>query len=212
MNFATDRDLLILEPNLFRDLPFVSQQRFTSTDAELTNASLSSASANFTSLGVTTGDVVLVNDQPLEVLARNHATTLSVSMIRNRITDAAIVPADVSEATLVVRTFGPQITLVHDMLMAMLSIDRDDPDALLGEDAITSTQTMTQLETLATLERIFSAAQALTGDNETVTAKARHYHHAFRQVRVAAYVQIDSDGDGTADTIQQPGIGKLTRS
>ena len=211
MNFATDRDLLMFEPHLFRDVPLISQQRLNSNDAQLASGVLICGSANFVSLGVTVGDVVLANDQPLEVLARTDAQTLSVSLIRADITHAAIPPADAGQITLVIRSFQPQITLVHNTLLRLIGIDPQDPDATFGADAIVSTSLMAKLETLGALEHIYTASFALTGENQTVQTKADHYHKQFQQALAQANISIDVDADGQVDRQAQPAVAKLIR-
>lgn len=211
MNFATDRDLMILEPNLFRDLPFLSQQRFDSMDGILTQGHLNCASADFVTLGISTGDVVQVKDQPLEILARIDATHLHVSLIRATVIDASIPPANTSDAKVVIRSFHAQLTAAHDMLLQMLGLDRDDPEQVHGEDAIISTTLMTRLETIATLERLYTAAQTLSGDNQMVESKAEHYRKAFRRTWLEARIAIDQDGDGIAERTCQPAVSNLKR-
>ena len=93
MNFSTDRDLLALEPNVFNDVPLTSQRRLSVTDAAITGTTLASASADFVAAQVETGSVVLVNNNPLEVLARVDAAKQFVRRGdptgRRRGTDAA---------------------------------------------------------------------------------------------------------------------------
>ena len=212
MNFATDRDLLAFEPNLFRDVPFLSQQRLTAIDAAIAGNILTSAS-DFAVLGISVGDVVLVNDQPLEVLAREDANTLTVSQLRTSLIDAAIAPAPVAAGSLVVRTFAPQIALVHQSLLRMIGIDPDsNTEDDLGEDAILSLSLMARLESLGALERIYSAALTLTGDNDAVTAKAADYCKRFREAINRAAIRIDTDADGQADLERRPAIVTFTRT
>lgn len=211
MNFSNDRDLIILEPNLFRDLPFLSQQRFKSQGASLTAGQLACESADFAAMDVTTGDIVLVNDQPLEVLARVDSTTLDVSHIRARPSDTAIPPQNESNATVIIRTFAPQRTLVHDLLLRKIGLDPDSHEHTPGVDAIVSKAIMVELETLGTLEHLYTAAQSLTGDNQMVMTKAEQYGYAFRRAWIEARIDIDDNAVGTADRKHQPAIATLKR-
>ena len=122
MNFANDRDLLAFEPNLFRDVPFFSQQRLTASDAAVTGTTLASAAADFAALAISVGDIVLVDDQPLEVLSRQDAHTLSVSQLRASLLDDAIAPTPAADAKLMIRTFTPQITIVHESLLRIIGL------------------------------------------------------------------------------------------
>lgn len=211
MNFSTDRDLLLYEPTLFNDLPWVSQQRLSVADGELVGTTLLSAEADFESAQVDTGSIVLVNKTPAEVLERVDAMTLTVSLPRTRTSDPALPPGDVSSATVVARTFAPQADLVCGSLLRMLGLDGDDPDQPLGADAVVSLSLMARLESLGTLERVFSSAAALTGDNDALLFKAAEYRRRFMAAAARCPVQIDTTGDGLPDEKRYLGVGRLTR-
>jgi len=212
MNFSTDRDLLRYEPTLFNDLPWVSQQRLSTTDGEVTGTTLASASADFEAAQVDAGSVLLVNHTPIEVVQRVDAMTLTVSLARTRTTDDAIPPGDVSSATVVARTFAPQAELVAAALLRMLGLDANDPDMPLDADAVVSLSRMARLETLGTLERVFSSAAALTGDNDTLLFKAAAYRRQLRDAAARGPVRIDTTGDGLPDEKRYLGVGLLTRA
>ncbi|MEO0474485.1 MAG: hypothetical protein AAF085_00755 [Planctomycetota bacterium] len=211
MNFSTDRDLLLYEPTLFNDLPWVPQQRLSVTDGQVSGTTLSSTSADFEAAQIDTGSVLLVNKTPIEVLARVDAMTLTVSLPRTRTTDAAIPPGDVSSATVTARTFAPQAQLVCASLLRMLGLDGDDPLEPLGTDAVVSLSAMARLESLGTLERVYSSAAALTGDNDTLLFKAAAYRRNFLEAAARCPVQIDTTGDGLPDEKRYLGVGRLTR-
>ncbi len=120
MNFSTDRDLLLLEPNVFRDVPFAAQQRLKRSDAVLAGSTLTSAGADFASAQVDPGSVVLVTGTAYEVLARTSATTLTISLLRASLTDEALPGPAGSNLEVIVRSFEPQASLVHDVLLRML--------------------------------------------------------------------------------------------
>lgn len=211
MNFSTDRDLLLYEPTLFNDLPWVSQQRLSVTDGQVSGTTLSSASADFEAAQVDTGSVLLVNKTPVEVLARVDAMTLTVSLPRTNTTDAAILPGDMSSATVTARTFTPQAGLVCASLLRMLGLDGDDPVEPLDAEAVVSLSAMARLESLGTLERVYSSAAALTGDNDTLLFKAAAYRRSFLEAAARCPVQIDTTGDGLPDEKRYVGVGRLTR-
>jgi len=94
MNFSTDRDLILLEPNLFRDVPMLSQQRLGITDAIITATTLTSATADFVTAQVDGGSVVLVGEVAHEVVARIDANTLTISLPRTALTDSPIPSGD----------------------------------------------------------------------------------------------------------------------
>ena len=211
MNFSTDRDLLLYEPTLFSDIPWISQQRLSVTDAEVTGTTLTSAEADFDETQIDAGAVVLVNKTPLEVVSRVDAMTLTVSALRSRTTDPAIAPGDAASASVVVRTFAPQAELVCGSLLRMLGLDSEDPVQPLDAEAVVSLSLMARLETLGTLERVFSSAAALTGDNEALLFKAAEYRRRLLGAASRSPVQIDTNGDGLPDEKRYIGLCRLSR-
>lgn len=211
MNFSTDRDLLIAEPQLFQDVPLAGQERLRVADAVVTGTALTSASANFAAANVGAGDVALLAGVPVEILARPSATSLTVSRLRPRLSDAAIAPQPGTNLELVIRTFAPQAALVHEGLLRMLGIDPGGGSAL-GEAMIVSLSVMAHLETLGTLERIFLGVIALTGDNGELWKKALAYHRRFAAACRSAKVRMDLDGDGRADFTRELGSIQFTRA
>ena len=211
MNFSTDRDILAIEPNVFNDVPFVSQQRVRVTDGQVTGTTLTSVSADFVATNVGVGSVVLIAGVACEVVAQTDANTLTVSLPRDGLVDAAIPPGDGSGLEVTARTFAPQASLVHDLLLHALGIDPDVMDATLTEDSIVSLSVMARLEALGTLERIYSAAQAIAGDNDALHRKAQHYRRAFSIDRARAIIMIDLDGDGYADAKRSLGVHQMVR-
>jgi hypothetical protein len=212
MNFSTDRDLLALEPQLFHDIAWLGQQRVNVTDATLVGTTLTSTEADFISAKVEAGSVVLIDDLAHEVIGRIDADTLEVSLLRARLGDPAIPGPEVGPATAVVRSFEPQAASVHDGLLRLLGINPDSTEVdTLTEDAVVSLTAMARLESLGTLERIYSAAATLTTDHELLTLKANEYRRRFRSALNAAVVHLDTDGDGFADQRVRPGQVRLVR-
>ncbi|MEM1027539.1 MAG: hypothetical protein AAGJ38_05605 [Planctomycetota bacterium] len=212
MNFSTDRDLLALEPTLFQDVPWVGQQRIRVSDAYVTGTSVTEASADFVAAQVETGSVVLIDRVTHEVVSREDTNTLTVSLLRSRLSDAAIPGDSGGPFTLTNRTFAPQAEIVHDGLLRLLGIDVNDskPDALT-EDAVVSVSVMARLEALGALERIYSGAAALTGDNQMLIYKAGEYRRRFRHATAQASVLLDTNGDGHADERRHLGMVRLQR-
>lgn len=212
MNFSTDRDLLALEPTLFHDVPWVGQQRVSLDDVYLTETTLTSVSANFTRTQTEAGAVVLIDRVAHEVVARIDANTLTVSLLRTRLADAPIPSDQGGPFPMVMRTFAPQAELVHDGLLRLLGIDTNDADPeALSEDAVVSISVMARLEALGTLERIYSGAAALTGDNQMLIYKAGEYRRRFRHATTQASVLLDTNGDGHADERRRLGMIRLQR-
>ena len=211
MNFSTDRDLLVYEPTVFTDAPFVAQQRLHVTDAALSGTQLTSADADFNLAQIEAGSVVLVGRTPYEVLQCVNAQTLSVSLLRTRLSDDPIPGPEGTSLDLKARTFAPQAALIHDALLRLLGIDPSDPYTPMTEDAVVSLSVMARLEALGTLERVYSGAAALSGDNEQLRIKARHYARQFQLAAAQSTVLVDVDGDGHADERRHLGLVRMKR-
>ena len=211
MNFSTDRDLLLYEPTLFNDVPWVSQQRLSVNDGEVSGTTLTSVEANFELAQVDAGSVLLIDKLPVEVVARVDAMTLTVSLPRARTSDAAIPPGDGTSMAVIARTFAPQAELVCSSLLRMLGLDSEDPEQPLGADAVVSLSLMARLESLATLERVFSSAAALTGNNDGLLFKAAAYRRQLLEAASRSPVQVDTNADGLPDEKRYVGLSRLMR-
>jgi hypothetical protein len=212
MNFSTDRDLLMLDPGVFRDVPFAGQQRLRVTDAVVSGVTLTSATADFAAAAVDVGCVGLLAGVPVEVIARVDAHTLTVSLPRPRLTDDAIPPGAVTDADMTLRTFAPQAAIVHLALLQRLGIDPDDArDGAITEDAVVSLSVMAQLEALGVLAHIHSAAVAIVGDNAALLQKAHDYRQRFASALRQSIILIDLNGDGVADAQRRFDTGQLQR-
>ncbi len=216
MNFSTDRDLLLIDPHVFRDVPMMSQQRLKVTDASLTATTLTSPTADFQAAQIDTGCVVLLQDTdtPVEVVATTNATTLEVSLPRQDPNAAAIPPSlstPSTDLTVVARTFAPQAAVVHAMLLRLAGIDEDDNPQELTADAIVSRSVMAHLEALGTLELVYAAAATINGENKQVAAKAERFRQRFNQAVREAAILVDLNGDGLADDQRRFGIINLQR-
>lgn len=212
MNFSTDRDLLVHEPTIFTDAPFVAQQRVHVTDGVLSGTQLTSADADFESAQVEPGSVVLVGRTPYEVVQRVDGQTLVVSLLRTKLSDEPMPGSDATDLDVKVRTFAPQAALMREALLRLLGIDPSDPHGPLTEDAVVSLSVMARLEALGTLERVYSGAAALSGDNEALRTKAREYGRRFHLAAAQSTVLVDVDGDGHADERRHLGLVRLKRA
>ena len=220
MNFSTDRDLLLLEPTLFHDVPWVAQERVRVRDAMVTTVAggtnIFSASADFAAAQVDAGCVVLLGGVACEVVERADEDTLIVSLPRARTTDPGIAlpgyahDVPTLDREVIARTFAPQAALVHDALLRLLGVDVEDPDGA-GEDSVSSLSTLARLEAVGTLEIIFSAAASLTGNNTGLLMKAAHYRDRLRKALSTATVWIDPHRDGRSREPRHFGLTRMVR-
>ncbi len=214
MSFATDRDLLVLEPGLFRDVGWSAQRVVESGGVSVSGTTLTSAGSDFVGAGVTSGHVVLVNGAPLEVVARLSATQLTVSRLREESSGGAIAPGAMAGAALVVMTFRPQLATAHAQVLRSLGIEPGAAAGLgvVGEGSIVNGAALVRVEALGALHAILASASALVGEASPMWAKAQMYRERLREERQRVAALIDLNGDGVADATRRMNVMRLTRA
>lgn len=214
MSFAADRHLLVLEPNLFRDVQFASLLLASGTDGVVSGTSFTSASADFEAAGVGAGHVISISDRAVEVVDRVSATELTVSLLRARVEDPALPPPDSAAAVYTVRSFAPQIEVLHRQVMRMAGIEPDAAEAEEGEATVAdvlNVDEMAQVEALGTLEAIFASAASILADEPYLRLRAASYRQRFASARQRARVRLDLDGDGVADVVRSLSVVQFVR-
>ncbi|HVZ32684.1 MAG TPA: hypothetical protein VG963_09680, partial [Polyangiaceae bacterium] len=187
--FAQDRDLLALEPNLFRDVSWTGQ--FLAQDTcVLASGALVVNTIDLEALAVNTGMVVLVNNQPLEVILRADSSTLQVSLLRSDPADNTRPPADQSSATVRISTFLPQLGIVHAQLLRMFGLmstynwyAQGQPAGVATELGVLNPSELVLMESLGALHLIYSAASALLGSQSPAAERAELYRQRFAEER-----------------------------
>lgn len=212
--FASDRDLIVLEPNLLRDVAWVGQ-RLVKGDATIsgTTLTLSNQDIEFDSAGIEAGHIVLVDGVAYEVLVRLSKLTLTVSRMRTDSGDAAIPPTPVGPVPMAIYTFAPQLALVHNQVLRLIGIEPEDP-ASLGrptESSITNPGTLRRLVGLGALHLIYAAASALSPAQSPQAARAAMYRSRFGAERERVAVRLDLNGDGYPDATRRPNVLQFIR-
>lgn len=211
--FTTDRDLLLLEPLLFRDLAWIGQRlvRGTGTIAG-TTLTMSTQDATLEAAGIVAGHVVSFDHVGYEVLARLSPTTATISRPRHDPADPAIPPAPAASPLLVeITTFAPQIAIVHNQLLRMLGIDPADPASSPTESNITNPRALALPESLGTLHMLHAAAAAPQRRDGHLYDRAEMYRRRFAAERLRAVVRLDLNNDGQADATRRLSIAQLSR-
>lgn len=207
--FATDRDLVVLEPRLFDDVAWSAQHLLTTAAAAVgpDGDRIVITDHDLEKLAITAGHVVLVDGVAAEVTERLGAATLAVSRVRAAIDDPIIpLSAAGSVAGAVVRTFAPQLGVVHGELAAALGLS-------LAEAAAAEPTPATRFaEALGALHLIFASASAVVGDGSLLWVKAQMYRERFGRQRGRVRVAIDADGDGVAESVRQLSTSRLVRA
>jgi len=212
--FATDRDLLVLEPTVFNDVGWVGQ-RLVKTTGSISGTTLTvAATPDLEQVDVRGGHVALVNDVPYEVIERLSPTELTVSRLRSGSDGAVLPPAEITDAPVEVHTFGPQIALVHGQVLRAVGIEPDEPadPGAPAEEDITNPAALARLEALGALHLVFSAAAALAPVGSSQEARAALYRDRFAAERRRVVARLDLDGDGLPDATRRPNVVQFMRA
>lgn len=196
-SFARDRDLLALEPGLFRDCGFLGQ-RLSKSTASISGTTLTASSPDidFVAAAVAAGHVPLVGGIPCEVVSVSSGTQLVVSRLRESRTGPVLPPPPATAQDCVVSTFEPQIAMAHGQLMAMAGLETDGSSTraqALADDAVI------RLEATLALSLVWAAAAALGGEGAAAWARAEWYRARAAAERGRIRIPIDTNGDGIAD-------------
>lgn len=210
--FTTDRDLLVLEPNVFRDAGWIGQ-RLLQGVGSVSGATLTLTSGDLAAPGIAPGHVLIYETVACEVVAVLGATSATVSLLRARPGDPVIPPPALGAKGVTCWTFRPQAGLVHSQLLRMLGIEPDAaPGAAVTEGSILNPGALAPAEALGTLHLVYSAAAALTGADSALAARSQMYRERFGQERQHAAAQLDLDGDGLADATRRLNLMQFIRS
>jgi hypothetical protein len=218
--FSSDRDLLILEPNLFRDVGFAGQRLVKGTGTVSGGVlTLTAQDNDFAAAGVAAGHVALVDGTPYEVLERLSATTVSLSRLRADPAGPALPPSPITDKPAEVVTFAPQIAASHRIILRLLGIEPDDPPmpGLITESHITNPGALRLAECLHALSGVFYAAcTGYTGGPGgaafSIWQRAQMYRERFEAERQTAAARIDTDNDGLPDATRRLNVIQLVRA
>lgn len=213
--FATDRDLLVLEPYLFRDHAWVGQ-RLARGSAIIADGTLvySTVDVELDVAQVAAGSVVTMFGSSYEITGTIGTKSAAVSRLRPAIDGPAIAVPDSEETDAWIVSFRPQIAMVHRQLLRMAGIEPDAPapiDGRLGESAITNGAALVTLEALGALHLIFAAAASVAGPTSPAAVRAQMYRDLFREERRRVSVELDTDGDGLPDVARRLNISQFVR-
>jgi hypothetical protein len=214
--FITDRDLLALEPNLFRDAAPASQRLVRGTGSISGSVlTLTAQDVDFAAAGVEAGCVALVDGTPYEITERLSANTVSLSRLRSSTNDPLIQPSPATAKPVEVVTFRPQIAQVHAQIMRMIGIDPDDvpQPGRVTEDQITNPGALRLVESLGAVYQVYTTAigVAFSQGNPTYQ-RARIYLDRFEHERQRTYAHLDLDGDGLPDATRRLNVLQLIRA
>jgi hypothetical protein len=204
--FARDRDLLTLEPTLFRDCGWRGQRVLKGEgDVQSGTLQLTAHDVSFEDARVEAGHVVLVGAGagaelvPLEVLERLSGLEIGVSLLRADAAAPEVRPPDTSGAPVEVWTFAPQIALAHGLLMRAIGIEPEGSGGCGADGAYTpadiiNTGAVRTLEALGAMTLIYAAAA--TPGSVGFEARAAHYRARFSALRQRTAVHLGRSANG----------------
>lgn len=209
--FTLDRDLLALEPTLFRDVAWLAQ-RPLSAQGNVSGTTLTLTTGSLAAALIETGHVAVIDDIPCEITAIASATEATVSLLRASRTDPPIPPPPKTGATVTITTFRPQIALAHDRLMREFGIGDAAYPGGPGESAILNGEALIPLEAAGALALIFASAAALAATGSPLHARAHSWQTRFALARRDARITLDLDGDGRPDSIRTLASWSMARA
>ena len=209
--FSQDRDLVIFEPALLRDVAWAGQRRL-STIASISSTTLTLDSGSFTDAQIQPGHTALFDAITLEIISIDSPTTATVSLMRADLTSQTVPPVSAESRGLTIHDFSPQRAVVHAQILAMLALDPAGESAFgIDESAITNPNALRRLETLGTLAMIYAGAAPPGSNNDRFTHRADMYRSRFMRERESVIVALDTDADGIAETTRRPNMASLQR-
>ncbi len=221
--FALDRDLIVYEPGLFREVAWTGQTLVTNASAVVSadGITVTASGTDLVALGIKAGMVVqLATLGVAEITAVPSATVMFISRLRGRMSDAALpVTASVTNDTATIASFSPQIELIHGVILASLGLIADGTTGAAGDAAsgaieehqVLNGRELAPLEALGALHVIYGSAAPLAGPNSVLWTKAEMYRERFARSKARAAAAIDLDGDGVVDAIRQASVVRFRR-
>ena len=209
--FSKDRDLVVHEPGLMRDVGWAGQRRL-SVIGGISGTQLTIETGSFVDAGIEAGHAVVFDGITLEVVSVESATTATVSLMRGDVLGAAVPPIEAASRGLLVYDFSAQRSIVHRQILAMLGIDAAGEDVFgVDETMITNAGALNRLETLGTLHLIYAGASAPSRANDRFEQRAELYRQRYQRERESVIAMIDTDGDGIAEVTRRPNAFVLAR-
>ncbi len=209
--FSRDRDLVVYEPGLMRDVGWAGQRRL-SVLGSVSGTQLTISSGSFVDAGIEAGHVAVFDGVTLEIVSVDSATTATVSLVRGDISGGAVPPIAASNRAVVVYDFSPQRAIVHRQVLTMLGIDAVGEEGFgVDETMVTNPGALTRLEALGTLHLVYAGASAPSRGSDRYEQRAELYRQRYQRERESVVAMIDMDGDGIAEATRRPNAFVLSR-
>lgn len=210
MAIINDIDLLLIEPSLFTDAADAAVELIASDDGNISGSQLNSGQVDFEDAGVTAGQVVVVNGEPLEVVDRLGKTELSVSA--RRLPGSPVIdPGNGTGLMFSVLTFARHVEDAERWLARALGLDQNHPTTPLSEENVLNYDELADLVSYRVTATAFAQAAAADPADDSLRDRAELYERMAVEVRQLATALIDIDGDGVADEQRRLAVGTWVR-
>ncbi len=207
---ATDRDILALEPFLFRDTIWLNQRLCRGTvNVNESVVDATTLDVDFDLAGVKKGHVVTVAGTSYEVASVNDSNQLTITRLRANNDEPGGAPSPITAAEAYVMTFRPQLALVERQIYLMAGLDPDNaPDPVIGPrqptpEQITNPVSLRHLNVVGALHIIFTAASFSSVPDSALARRAAMYRAAFNEERARIRIEIDLNEDGKPDVTRR---------
>ncbi|HEY4329903.1 MAG TPA: hypothetical protein VGN88_09215 [Phycisphaerae bacterium] len=204
--------MMIWEPGIFGEAAYAHQALIQSAAATLTGTGLVMGAALLG--GVLPGMVMQVAadddsiSQVLEILAVADSTHATLSALRGRGDEGAVMPLFGGSVIVTLVTFQPQIAAIGDELLSLVGVasDRQTAAAKATSD-LRGFRTAAVFGVLAAVFRTLSA-----GDLPAwVTAKRGFYEKLYAEARLKIHAKVGGDADGIPARPVSAGVVELVR-
>ena len=194
---TTDRDLILLEPALFRDHAWLGQ-RLVHGSASITGgvATFSLITPDLVSARVQPGHILMHDGVPFEIIEVFGIDEAQVAPISPR-GGASPKPPQRNQAPAFIATFSPQIQLAHHAALRRFGIEPGVGTP--SEQQITNLDALSSLEAMMALEIIFAAAATPGPTNALLLEKSEWYRRRAAAERQHIHLQLDLNNDGHPD-------------
>ncbi len=211
--FAHDRDLINIEPNLFRDVAWLAQRRSAGNiSSDAGEVTISGFDVNLEDGAVEAGLVIMIDSVAYEVIERLTATTATLSRLRDDPAGPVIATPAFASRPYAVHSMRPQIAIAHRRVLRMIGIDPEGIADGPAEADILNPDGLRLVESLGALAVIYSAAAALSGPDSALQARSAMYRARFNEERQRAVALIDLNGDGEPDATRRLSVLPMRRS
>jgi len=211
---AQDRDVVVIEPNIYRDVIFASQRLARGT-CEIVEFSFGATESDVAldTAGILPGDVVVAGGVAYEIMGLGGATDLSISRVREDREGPLVMPPTLGAISFHVATLRPQLRCARELLLRMAGIPSYG-ETVAGSpraEHVTNARDLIAAQVYATLAMVYSALGAGQGNEGAMNQRAALMQRRFEYEAERTMMLVDMNGDGKPDAVRRLTGGVLVR-